>query len=71
VLLPLRAAGLSRIFCNIHPNMAAYVMVVDSWYFAASDASGRFVIAAVPAGTYVYHAWRPGAATLTEQAYRP
>ena len=26
--------GLSRIFCNIHPNMAAYVMAVDSGYFA-------------------------------------
>jgi plastocyanin len=58
-------AGLSRIFCNIHPNMAAYVMAVDSGYFAASDASGRFMIAAVPPSTYVYHAWRPGGATLT------
>ena len=53
--------GLSRIFCNIHPNMAAYVMVVDSPYFARSDESGAFTIAAVPAGNYTYHAWRPGA----------
>jgi plastocyanin len=60
--------GLSRIFCNIHPNMAAYVMAVDSWYFAASDASGRFLIAGVPPGTYVYHAWHPGGATLTGSA---
>ena len=60
--------GLSRIFCNIHPNMAAYVMAVDSAYFAASDASGRFVLAAVPSGTYVYHAWHPGGATLTGSA---
>ena len=60
--------GLSRIFCNIHPNMAAYVMAVDSGYFAVSDASGRFVIAAVPPGTYTYHAWRPGGATLTGSA---
>ena len=54
--------GLSRIFCNIHPNMAAYVMTVDSPYFARADASGAFTIAAVPAGSYTYHAWRPGAA---------
>jgi plastocyanin len=53
--------GLSRIFCNIHPNMAAYVMTVDSPYFARSDESGAFTIAAVPAGTHTYHAWRPGA----------
>jgi plastocyanin len=56
-------AGLSRIFCNIHPNMAAYVMTVDSPYFARSDESGAFTIAAVPPGTYAYHAWRPGAAS--------
>jgi plastocyanin len=54
--------GLSRIFCNIHPNMAAYVMTVDTPYFARADESGAFTIAAVPAGTHKYHAWRPGAA---------
>ena len=54
--------GLSRIFCNIHPNMAAYVIVVDSPYFARADESGAFTIAAVPPGNYTYHAWRPGAA---------
>jgi len=54
--------GLSRIFCNIHPNMAAYVMTVDSPYFARADESGAFTIADVPAGTYKYHAWRSGAA---------
>ena len=60
--------GLSRIFCNIHPNMAAYVMAVDSGYFAVSDSSGRFLIAAVPPGTYIYHAWHPGGTTLTGSA---
>jgi hypothetical protein len=54
--------GLSRIFCNIHPNMAAYVIVVDSPYFARADESGAFTITAVPPGNYTYHAWRPGAA---------
>ena len=57
--------GLSRIFCNIHPGMAAYVLAVDSSYFAVSDLQGRFTIAAVPQGTYTYHAWRPGGTTLT------
>jgi len=57
--------GLSRIFCNIHPHMAAYVMAVETPYFAVSNESGSFSIASVPAGTYTYHAWRPGAETLT------
>jgi plastocyanin len=53
--------GLSRIFCNIHPQMAAYVLAVDSPHFAVSDDDGRFTIKGVPAGTYTYHAWRAGA----------
>jgi plastocyanin len=57
--------GLSRLFCNIHPGMAAYVMAVDSPYFAVTDRTGTFTIAAVPPGIYPYHAWRPGAAQLT------
>src|SRR5262245_43113364 len=57
--------GLSRIFCNIHPNMAAYVMAVDSPYFAVSDEYGAFTIASVAPGTYTYHAWRSGAAEQT------
>jgi plastocyanin len=57
--------GLSRIFCNIHPGMAAYVLSVDTPFFAVSDGQGRFVIPAVPPGTYTYHAWRAGGETLT------
>jgi plastocyanin len=57
--------GLSRIFCNIHPHMAAYVWAVDTPYFAVSDEAGAFVIPSVPVGTYTYHAWRPGGTMLT------
>jgi plastocyanin len=57
--------GLSRIFCNIHPNMAAYVMAVDTPYYALSDERGAFTLSGVPPGTYTYHAWRPGGDTLT------
>jgi plastocyanin len=56
--------GLSRIFCNIHPGMAAYVMAVDSPYFAVTDPSGAFTIAEVPPGSYPYDAWRAGATQL-------
>jgi plastocyanin len=57
--------GLSRIFCNIHPNMAAYVMAVDTPYYTISDEHGTFTLSGVPPGTYTYHAWRPGGDTLT------
>ena len=61
-------AGLSRIFCNIHQNMAAYVMVLATPYFSVSDEQGRFTIASVLPGSYTYHAWRPGGTELTGSA---
>jgi len=57
-------AGLSRVFCRIHPQMAAYVLVVDSPHFGISDESGRFTIRSVPAGERRYRAWRPGGSIL-------
>ena len=60
--------GLSRIFCNIHPSMAAYVVTVETPYYAMSDERGAFTLSGVPAGTYTYHAWRPGGETLTGSA---
>ncbi len=57
--------GVSRVFCNIHPQMAAYVVSVDSPWFAVSAADGSFTLPDVPAGTYTYQAWRAGGPTLT------
>jgi plastocyanin len=57
--------GLSRIFCNIHPNMAAYVLAVPTPYFSVTDERGAFTIQQVPPGTFTYHAWRPGGPELT------
>jgi plastocyanin len=64
--IPFDKPGLSRIFCSIHPQMAAYVMVVDTPYFAVSTASGTFEITGVPTGSYPYHAWRPGGQILND-----
>jgi plastocyanin len=58
-------AGISRIFCNIHPKMAAYIVVVDSPYFAVSDSAGVFSLPNVPAGRYTFHGWRSGSPDVT------
>ena len=59
--------GLSRVFCNIHPTMAAYVLAVESSLVAVSDAGGRFELPGVAPGRYQYHAWRPGGEVMTGQ----
>jgi plastocyanin len=50
-------AGICYIFCNIHPQMSAVVVVVDTPYFAVSDARGEIVIPHVPAGRYQVNIW--------------
>jgi plastocyanin len=49
--------GISYIFCNIHPEMAAIVVTLNSPWFAISDSSGSIVIRDVPAGRYRLHIW--------------
>jgi hypothetical protein len=39
----------NELVCNIHPWMKAYVLAIDSPYFALSDEHGKFEIADLPA----------------------
>ena len=50
-------AGRVDIFCSIHSAMNCIVLVLESPWFAATDAQGRYVIRDVPAGTYKLKAW--------------
>ena len=49
--------GVSYIFCNIHPEMSAVVVVVPSPYYAAATKDGEFSIAGIPPGRYMLHVW--------------
>ena len=41
--------GISYIFCNIHPEMSAVVVALDTPYYGISDSRGQVVIAMFPA----------------------
>jgi plastocyanin len=47
--------GIVRVFCNIHPTMGAVIAVLDTPWFAVSDAAGSFEIHDVPQGNYTLH----------------
>jgi plastocyanin len=49
--------GVSYLFCNIHAEMSAVVIVVDTPYFAMSDRAGHVSIPTVPDGRYQMHVW--------------
>lgn len=46
-------AGAYVILCDVHPEMAAHVYVVDSPLHALTDSTGRYRIAGVPPGEYL------------------
>lgn len=49
--------GVSYLFCNIHPEMSAVVVSVNTLYYAISDRAGRLSIPDVPDGRYEVHYW--------------
>jgi len=52
-----KKAGVYSQLCNIHPDMLAYVVVVDTPHFAVTDATGAFLIRNVPPGKYKLIVW--------------
>lgn len=49
--------GVSYIFCNIHPEMGAIIVALNSPYFGLSDANGYVVVRDVPPGRYRLQTW--------------
>src|SRR5256885_8877747 len=47
--------GISYIFCNIHPQMSAVVVTLNTPYWTFSDRNGHVTIANVPVGRYALH----------------
>jgi plastocyanin len=49
--------GISYIFCNIHPEMSAVVVALETPYYGISDSRGQIVISNVPSGKYILQVW--------------
>jgi plastocyanin len=51
--------GLVNVFCDIHADMAAFILVTpnDAWVRVGTD--GRFSLTGLPAGRYQLHWWHP------------
>ncbi|MBV9339324.1 MAG: hypothetical protein JO159_00355 [Acidobacteria bacterium] len=49
--------GISYIFCNIHAEMSAVVIALDTPYYGISGRNGEVVVPNVPTGRYSMHLW--------------
>ena len=56
--------GVVEVFCEIHSDMHAFILVLPNNFFAKTDADGNFVLKDVPPGTYTLVAWHE---TLPQQ----
>lgn len=52
-----KKTGVYRQLCNTHPEMLAYIVVLDTPYFALTDGDGKFEVAGVPEGRYRAKVW--------------
>ncbi|MFK7862220.1 MAG: carboxypeptidase regulatory-like domain-containing protein [Granulosicoccus sp.] len=51
--------GVVVLGCNIHDGMLGYVRVVDTPYFATSNADGEIAMSELPPGNYELQVWHP------------
>jgi plastocyanin len=52
--------GLVKVYCNIHENMKAYILVLGNPYFTLTDKDGNYRLKDVPPGTYTLVCWYHG-----------
>src|SRR5262245_20331570 len=59
--------GLVPVYCNIHPDMISYVVVLENRAFAVTGEDGAFALRGVRPGKLALNAWMPGAQRVTRE----
>ena len=57
-------AGLVTLRCDIHEHMRGLILVLDTPYFAITDAAGHYRLTKLPAGRFTLKAWVDSKTTL-------
>jgi plastocyanin len=69
--------GIVYVYCHLHPNMSATIVVSPTQWCVRANADGHFVLPAVPPGKYSVVAWHKAAGfvrktvTVTENGAPP
>jgi plastocyanin len=66
-----RHPGLVRVYCNIHPRMSGFVMVLENAWFTQPGADGSFTIPDVPPGRYTLKVWHERASEVSQEITVP
>lgn len=60
-VVSLPAPGVVAVYCHLHSNMAATIVVTPNQWAVRADESGRFTLEDVPPGRYTVIAWHKAA----------
>lgn len=52
-------AGVVNVYCDIHSDMAAFILVAPNRAYTQPGPDGAFALPGVPAGRYTLHVWHP------------
>ena len=63
--------GVVPVFCDIHPNMACFIVVLPNRAFTQPAADGSFALPSLPAGTYTVRIWHPDTDEATRTVHVP
>jgi hypothetical protein len=59
--------GIVTVFCNIHPQMIATILVLPNRRFAVTGKSGEYRIEGIPPGTHAVYAWVEGTRPVKQE----
>ena len=63
--------GIVRVYCNVHAQMSAIIIVRDNPWFVQPSGDGAFTLPEVPPGRYQLHAWHERAPELNREIEVP
>ena len=66
-LVTFEKPGLVPVYCNIHPEMLTYVIVLENTAYALTDKDGTFRIRDILPGTYTVNAWLPKSKRVSQE----
>jgi len=64
-------SGLVRVYCNVHHDMVAYILVLDTPYSVSPNAAGEFVLTGLPRGPGKLTVWHEQADPWTLEVELP